>query len=175
MKHIRNVIAVGVCLGIVLLVIQHIFSIEEGRFLRGFWIAASAAVIIAVLINVLYNLSYQRRVKHFPALLEEGRAPQLIDEANAMLATAKGRALRNILTLNLAAGYMETGKYDTAIELLEGLSGEKFFGSVKLVHRLNLCIAYFHAKRPEQALAKGFSPRIAAARPTAATSPSLTS
>lgn len=153
MKRVFRVVAIGVCLGAVLLVVQRGFGIDEGAFLRGYWVAAPAVVIAAVLVNVLYNVSYQRRMRRIVPLLESGRAEEYVAGMEGLLQTARGETLRNILKLNLAAGYMEMRRYDTAGGLLEELAAARLPGAVKMVHRLNFCICCFRAGQCEKGMA----------------------
>lgn len=155
MKRMLKVIAFGVCLGLVLVAIQITLRIDRDTFVCGYWIAAPAVVLGAVLINVCYNIFYQRKMKKFVKLLDEGRADEYVAGVEGLLQTAKGRALRNILRLNLAAGYLNTSsrRYDEAVAILEELSGERLTGSeLRMVHRLNLCMAYFHTAQYDKAL-----------------------
>ena len=86
------------------------------------WIVAPAIVIGALIINVCYNLFYFNKVKKIVKLLNEEKPQEYIDRIEDLLKTAKGKNLRNILELNLAAGYIETKQFDIAIPLLEKLS-----------------------------------------------------
>ena len=155
MKRVLKVVAFGVCLGLLLVAVQSALHIDRDAFIRGYWIAAPAVVIGAVLINAGYNIFYQRKMKKLVRLLDEGRADEYVAGVEGLLQTAKGRALRNILRLNLAAGYLNTSsrRYDEAVAILEELSGERIPGAeAKMVHRLNLCMAYFHTAQYDKAL-----------------------
>lgn len=154
MKRVLKVVAFGVCLGLLLVAVQSALHIDRDAFIRGYWIAAPAVVIGAVLINAGYNIFYQRKMKKLVRLLDEGRADEYVAGVEGLLQTAKGRALRNILRLNLAAGYLEAGQPDRALPILEELSGQRLRGrGVKLCHRLNLCTAYFYTGQYDRAMA----------------------
>ena len=61
--------------------------------------------------------------------------------------------MRNILELNLAAGYIEAKQFDIAIPMLEKLSHERLSGSsVNVVHKINLCLSYFETAQYEKAI-----------------------
>lgn len=67
--------------------------------------------------------------------------------------TAKGQTLRDILELNLAAGYIETKQFDTAIPMLEKLSHKRWNSSaVNVVHKINLCLSYFETTQYDKAI-----------------------
>lgn len=154
MKRIIKFIVIGICLGFILFIIQKIFQIDEATLMHHYWIAASVVVIGTVLINVCYNLFYFSKTKKAIELLNQEKPQEYIQTIDALLKTAKGKVLRNILTLNLAAGYIETKQFDIAIPMLEELSTKRLKGSaVNLVHRINLCQSYFETKQYEKAIA----------------------
>ncbi len=152
MKHIFKVLALGICLGLLLAVVRRLLHIDATLFMRGYWIIALSAIGVAVLINVLYNLSYQQKMRKAAALLEDGCAEEYIAKTEALLQTARGRGLRNILKINLAAGHMEAKQFAAAAHILEELSHERFStGAVKMCYCLNLCICYFYTAQYDRA------------------------
>ena len=154
MKRVIKIVTIGICVGFVLAIFQKSFRIDKTAFMRGYWIAATAIIIGAVLINVFYNLVYLNKMRKIAKLLREQKPQEYIDGIEALLKTAKGENLRNILTLNLAAGYVEIKQFDMAITMLEGLSAKHLKGSaVNAAHRLNLCISYFETGQHEKAMA----------------------
>lgn len=164
MKHFVKVIAAGIGIGIVLAVIQNGLQIEKTLFLKVYFMVGIAVIAGAVLINLLYYKKYREEMRQAAVLLEEGRTQEYVDTVKNMLQRAKGRQIRNLLKLNLSAGYCDLKQFDQAIDLLEGLSQERLSGIVKMVHRLNLCVCYFYtgqnAKAMElyQASEKEFAP-----------------
>ena len=140
MKRIAKIIIIGICFGLTLLLLKVIFGIDDTTFMRGYWIVAPAIVIGALIINVCYNLFYFNKVKKIVRIED-------------LLKTAKGKNLRNILELNLAAGYIETKQFDIAIPLLEKLSHKRLKGSaVNVVHKINLCLSYFETAQYDKAI-----------------------
>ncbi len=59
--------------------------------MRGYWIAAPAIIIGAVLINVFYNLVYLNKMRKIAKLLREQKPQEYIDGIEALLKTAKGK------------------------------------------------------------------------------------
>lgn len=153
MKRILKIVALGVCIGLALVALQTALRIDRDVFLHWYWIIAAVAVAGAVLINVVYNIFYQQRMKKLIPLLEEQKPREYVAGVERLLQTAKGENLRKILKMNLAAGYIDLKQFDKAIELLEGMSEKGLAGSaVKTVYRLNLCTCYFQSGRGEKAL-----------------------
>lgn len=153
MKHALKVVALGAGLGLILAVIQRGLGIDEAVFLRGYWIAAPVILLGAVLFSILYQLSYQRRVRALVPLLQEGRAEEFAAGMEQLLQTARGKGLRSLLQLNLAAGQLAAGQTGRAVRLLEELAACRFRGPAEAVRRLNLCLGYFRGGQCGQALA----------------------
>ncbi len=154
MKRVFKIVVFGVCLGLVLLLVQKGFQIDEKVFMRTYWIMAPFIVIGAVLANVFYNMSYQRKMSKIVPLLNAGRPEEYIAEVEKLLQTARGQSLRNILKINLAAGYVEIKQFDVSIRLLEEMAGKRLPGSaVKMVCQLDLCMSYFYAAQYEKGMA----------------------
>lgn len=153
LKRAAKIVLIGVCFGLILLLLKISFGIDDAAFMHGYWIAAVAIVLGAVLINAYYNLIYFTKVKKIAKLLSEEKPQEYIDGIENLLKTAKGKTLRNILELNLAAGYIEAKQFDIAIPMLEKLSHERLSGSsVNVVHKINLCLSYFETTQYEKAI-----------------------
>lgn len=154
MKRIVRIIVLGICIGLVMVVIKESLKIGTDDFMRIYWLAAIGFILGAVLINVSYNLHYQQKVQEAIKLLEDGQTHEYISALQKMLKTAKGQNLRNVLSLDLAAGYVEAKEFDVAIPMLEELLSKRLVGSgVKAVHRINLCMSYFDTEQYDKAVA----------------------
>ena len=154
MKRILKIFIIGVCIGIVALLIQKFFHIDEDGFMRGYYIVAIVIIIGAVLFNILYNRYYFKKVRILSEQLLEEKPQAYIEGIQTLLKTAKGRYLQNTLRLNLTAGYMEQKRFEEAIEILEGLSDKQRKGAVvNVVYCINLFICYFETNQYEKATA----------------------
>ena len=152
MKRIGKVVLFGVCLGLVLVLIQNSFQIPEDVFMQGYWIAAIVVVLGALVINISYNLYYTAKMKKLLPLLYGGEPRGYIEGMDALRKSAKGKTLRSTLELNLAAGYMEEKDYGTAISLLEAVDPRQLrVDSARVVRAINLCESYFLAGQTEKA------------------------
>lgn len=153
MKRVAKIILIGVCFGLILLLFKISFGIDDAAFMHGYWIVAIAILLGAVLVNLCYNQIYLNKVKKIVKLLSEEKSQEYIAGIENLLKTAKGKTLRNILELNLAAGYIESKQFDIAIPMLEKLSHERLSGSsVNVVHKINLCLSYFETTQYEKAI-----------------------
>lgn len=153
MKRVARIILIGIGIGLALLLFKKSIGIDDKTFMHGYWITSITIVLGAVLINLCYNLIYFNKSKKIIKLLSEEKPQEYIAGIENLLKTAKGKNLRNILELNLAAGYIETKQFDIAIPMLEKLSHERLIGSsVNVVHKINLCLSYFETAQYEKAI-----------------------
>ncbi len=152
MKHFIKVIAFGIVLGVVLAFLQNALRIEKNTFLLWYFIVGIAVIVGVALVNLLYNRHYWKEMLKAAALLGEGKTEEYVDAVDRLLQRAKGRRLKNLLKLNLSAGYCDLKQYDRAIQILEDLSQEKLSGVVKMVRRLNLCVCYFYSGQNDKAM-----------------------
>ena len=84
MKRIGKVFLFGVCLGLVLVLIQNSFQIPEDVFMKGYWIGAIVVVLGALIINISYNLYYTAKMKKLLPLLFGGEPRGYIEGMEAL-------------------------------------------------------------------------------------------
>lgn len=157
MKRVLKVLAPGVipgvALGLVLGLLRTNLNIDQVTFLKWFWIFTLPILVGAMLFNILYNLYYHHKVKSLATQLEEGHPQVFVEGMEQLLRTAKGRRLREILTLNLTAGYIETQQFDRAIAILEEMGQKQRQNSAMAVTRcINLYTSYFKTEQYKKAL-----------------------
>lgn len=152
MKRILKIVAIGIIIGILLVIVQIVFRIPKDVFLHYYWICGVLVILGAVIFNLFYNLRYQKKMKDAAILLENGKAKEYIEAVEELLKNAKGRHLKNFLTVNLSAGYCDLKEYEKAIELLESLLSVRLNGVLKMVQRLNLCVCYFYSNQGEKGI-----------------------
>ncbi len=152
MKHYLKIAACGIGLGVVLVIVQQILQIDKENFLYGYYIVAGILIVSIFLFNLLYVRFYQKKMHQAILLLEAGKADEYLVVVQHLLKRAKGRYLKNLLTLNLTAGYCDLKQYEQAIDILENLSKQKLRGQLKMVQQLNLCACYFYTKQNDRAI-----------------------
>lgn len=151
MKHFLKVVAVGVCAGIVLAILKEALEIDDGLFWKWYLLAAVVIIAGALAFNVQYARRYAKKMEALVPLLENGKPEAYIAGLEELLESVKTRGLRDMLRLNLSAGYCELDRYEEAAAVLESL---KFGGSrvLEMVRRINLCICLFHTGRAAEAM-----------------------
>lgn len=152
MKRIIRPLLAGLCIGVVLAVVQQALHIDHGVFMTWFWAAAAVMFVGILLFNFLYMGRYRRKMRDALALLEAGQAQEYLAMVEGLLQTARGRGLRNCLKLDLTPGYCDLKQFDKAIAILEELSREPLRGVPGMVRRLNLCVCYFYTCQTAKAM-----------------------
>lgn len=154
MKRKILILACGAGIGIVAAVLQSALGIDKDVFWRWYWITALAVLVGAAVINTSYNLFYCYRMGKLMKLIQEERNQEFVDGVKALLKTAKGKHLRTILEVNLAAGYLGTGEKERTVAILEAIPEIRLKRGVqRLLHRINLFAGYFESGQYEKALA----------------------
>ena len=87
MKRIFKIIIIGICLGIVLIIIKNLFQIDESVFMKGYITAAILVIIAAVIINILYFMYYRKKINNAVELFNTGKTKEFISELNEILKT----------------------------------------------------------------------------------------
>lgn len=157
MKRVLKVLApgviLGVALGLVLGLLRTNLNIDQVTFLKWFWIFTLPILVGAMLFNILYHLYYRHKVNNLAAQLEGGHPQVFVEGMEQLRRTAKGQYLRQVLTLNLTAGYIETQQFDRAISILEEMGQKQRRNSAMAVTRcINLYASYFKTEQYEKAL-----------------------
>ena len=152
MRSIKTAVIAGICLGIVLLAVQIGMGIDSDVFMRNYWMAALVLVIGVVAVYAGYQVYYQRKMQKLAGLLAQGKAKEYVDGMMKLRESAKGKNLRNVIDLNLAAGYVESKQYGAAVMILESLREEDIRNeNLRVVYCINLCMSYFESGRTEKA------------------------
>ena len=72
-------------MGFGLAAIQIILQIDKDVFMTGYWIAALIVLTGVMLANILYSVSYQRRMKQIASLLEAGKPQEYVAGVERLL------------------------------------------------------------------------------------------
>ena len=151
MKHFLKVVVIGVCAGIALAIFKESLAVDDTLFWRWYLAAGAAIVVGAAAFNILYARHYAKKMQKLVPLLESGQSAAYLAGLEELLGTVKTRGLRDMLRLNLSAGYCEMERYEEAIAVLERI---KFGGSraPEAVRRINLCVCLFRTGRAAEAM-----------------------
>lgn len=151
-RRVGRTLASGVALGIALGFITSVLDIDKDVFLKYYIVVAILIVVGVFLYNLLYIRKHNQEMNQAINLLNEGKTEEYMDRVSELERKVKGKALKNLMRLNLTAGYCDLKEYDKALEILENLRKEKLKGDVELVWRLNTCLCYFYTGRTKEAM-----------------------
>ena len=101
--RILRICILGFIVGFTVLAIQRTFQIDLDIFILGYIVVAAAVIIMAYIINVVYNMRYLKRANALLPLLRSGRVEEYIAEMETLMQRAKGQKLKNFLGVNLSA------------------------------------------------------------------------
>ncbi|MDO5018085.1 MAG: hypothetical protein Q4E02_02170 [Lagierella massiliensis] len=144
-KKVFKIIGLGLIVGLLVLLVQIVFKLNN-EVVMSYYIKISVIVLFLVLVvNSLYFIYMTRKMKNYLTLFYEEKYDEYIDVMEKFLQKARGNALKNIIKINLSAGYIELKDYEKGKELLETLEIHKIKDEqLRLVQWNNLCVAYFH-------------------------------
>ena len=117
-KRILKMIAIGVILGLVLLAIQIGFKIEQELFLSYYWKISIVFLLLVLVINIIYLMIYSKKIQKALILLNEDKIEQYIDEMELILQKIKGENFRDLVKINLTAGYIKNREYQNSLDIL---------------------------------------------------------
>ena len=151
-RRAGRTVAIGVALGISLGFITSVLDIDRDVFMKYYIVAAILIVLGVFLYNLLYIRKHNQEMNQAINLLNEGKTEEYMVRVSELERKVKGKALKNLMRLNLTAGYCDLKEYEKALEILETLRKEKLKGDVELVWRLNTCLCYFYTGRRKEAM-----------------------
>ena len=151
-RRAGRTVAIGVALGISLGFITSVLDIDKDVFMKYYIVAAILIVLGVFLYNLLYIRKHNQEMNQAINLLNEGKTEEYMVRVSELERKVKGKALKNLMRLNLTAGYCDLKEYEKALEILETLRKEKLKGDVELVWRLNTCLCYFYTGRTKEAM-----------------------
>ena len=151
-RRVGRTLASGVFLGIALGFITSALDIDKDVFLKYYIVVAILIVVGVFLYNLLYIRKHNQEMNQAINLLNEGKTEEYMVRVSELERKVKGKALKNLMRLNLTAGYCDLKEYEKALEILETLRKEKLKGDVELVWRLNTCLCYFYTGRRKEAM-----------------------
>ena len=151
-RRVGRTLAIGVALGISLGFITSVLDIDKDVFMKYYIVAAILIVAGVFLYNYLYIRKHNQAMNQAINLLNEGKTEEYMVRVSELERKVKGKALKNLMRLNLTAGYCDLKEYEKALEILESLKKEKLKGDVELVWRLNTCLCYFYTGRTKEAM-----------------------
>ena len=155
MKGILKPIGLGALVGLILILIQNIFKIDDAIFQDTVLIIFVLIIVGSILFNAIFVRKYQKRIHRQIALLEQGKQKEALLDMQAMLEDAQKKRMKNIVRvcrLNMTAALCDLKEYNKALGILNDLGKDKLRGNELFVYDLNLCACYFYLGRYEEGL-----------------------
>ena len=153
----KNRKQIGLILGAILLAfcVQYAFHIDKKVFLGVIYVLVIVAALGTILYNFVFVRPYRKRVQEQRALMEQGKTAEALQQMEVMeqeLAHRHMDGMAQLCRLNMSSAYGQLKQYDKGLEILSGISDEKFSGISECVLKLNLCSYQFRLGQTEQAI-----------------------
>jgi hypothetical protein len=153
MKRVHNIIILGVTFGGTLLLLRFIFGLSQKTVWKYYIITSVIILLGALIINITWQMKLMKRLKSLERILKDERNPdQFIEENKKILDGLKSEYNRNLIKINLSAGYCDKGDYDTAKNMLLSIKTKYLKGINEIVYYINLAYIYFRLEENQKAL-----------------------
>lgn len=143
----------GVLLGLGILAVQFTFRLDNATVWKWYWRGAPALILVAMLINIFWQLRFQKRVSALLGILTKEQDPQrFIAETTAMLERVRSPYNLALLYINLSVGYAYLKRFDEAKRTLLEAPSNKLKGLMGITYYLNLTYYCFRLEQQSEAL-----------------------
>lgn len=150
-KKFKIMIGLGLALGVILLVLQNVLKIDPSTLMDYYLKFGVVLILLILIVNTVYFVIMSSKIKKKLVLYHEGKYGEFNSAMEEILKKAKGENLKNIIRINLSAGYIESKEYDKAKETLENIKPLKLRDErVRLVYYINLCVCNFKLENYEK-------------------------
>lgn len=148
-----KMIGLGFLIGILLIIIQKSLNLPNDLFMKSYIIIAPIIIILALVINITWQIRFQKKIKNLLIILEEENDPdRFIYENNVLLKRVKHPYNIAIISINISAGYSAKKDYIKAKEVLLGIPFKGLKGANKVVYYINLAYYDFKLGEYEEAI-----------------------
>lgn len=151
MKLIKNLIAFGVVLGAVIMAIQNKLKIDEEIFIKNYFKIAFIIIGIIFIFGLISTISKNNKMKSLNRKFKKGEYREFLDGMEKLFRQTKDKRVKDIIRMNLSAGYLEIGEYERALITLKEID-EKNIKSEKekLVYNINLFLSLVRTNQTEE-------------------------
>lgn len=144
MKKVYKVLAAGIGLGLLITILSIAFKWEEDKVLYYYWRIGFVILLIILIVNTCYYFYKVKQIKKLMKLFEEEKYQSFVDQMEKLIAKTKVKTIKNIMKLNLGAGYIELKDPKKTLEIYKTLDPKKLSSKeLKLVYWLNTMVSYF--------------------------------
>ncbi len=152
MKRYLVILGGATAFGLLVAFITSSLEIPTDVVMQHYWRWGIVVIVLAAILNWLYFMHYARQIRAALPLLEEGNATAYIERLRPLYEKAKGRHLKQLLALNLSAGYADRKEYERAIAYLQSMEGARLPRAFRMVYALNMSMLHFQVGREAEGL-----------------------
>ncbi len=152
MRRFLSNLAIALTLVILALFMKFVLQMDDVTLTIWIWIFLALVLIGAITFNFFYVRKYNKINVELIGLLDAGDARTFVREIEGFLPKINNRYVKQMFLLNLSTGYSDLGQDDKAMQILEGLTKEKLYTSLRTVVYLNQCMIYFFLREQDKAM-----------------------
>ncbi len=154
MKRFLKIVAIGIPLGIILVIIENVMNLDHEMVFRYYWICGSIFILAVLFINLIYQFSFIKKVKKVTSSItsEEKNFDLFFEETEKMLTKYKSSYNRGLLLINLSYAYGLKKDYQKGLETLKSIEVKKVKGINKIIYSLNLSCFNFYLGNYEEVI-----------------------
>lgn len=146
-------VGLGFVLGIVVLILQIIFEISDAAVRKGFFIGAPIIIIGAMIINIVWQVNFQKKASKLLKLLDTAdKYEAFITENEKLLERVKSPYNVAFIAINLSVGYAKMKDFEKALAVLEQIPSKGLKGTNKVIYYINKAYYYFMLEEQETAV-----------------------
>lgn len=153
MKRHLKIIALGIPLGIILIIMKNSMNMDDDVFFKNYIIFGIVVVAVAVIINCLHQIRFVKKLSNLTKMvIEEENLELFFEEIEKLLKKYKSKYNRSLLLINLSYGYAKKKDYAKGLEVLKSIEPKNVKGINKIVYNLNLSCFNFHLGNYEEVI-----------------------
>ncbi len=151
-KRILKIVLIGIILGGLMIMFQRQYGWTDDQLWRNYMFAAIGLVLLSLIISVILQVLYIRKVMATQDLLNDGKIEEFLGENEAILEKTRNPIKRALVKLNMTAGYGEIKDYKKGYELLETINLKDMKGINRGVYLNNKVYFLFKLNRDQEAV-----------------------
>ncbi len=143
--NFKKIFVLGLPFLAVVIGLKLFFKPEGENFWIIYILAGLGYLLMAIVINLIYNVKFTSKMKEINKFLENpNEINKFVFEMEKMEKKHKNPVYKNMIILNLSYGYLEQQEYEKSLSVLKKIDTVRLRGTSRIVFALNKCATYFY-------------------------------
>ncbi len=149
----KLVVLGGVALGLSLLFIEIFFKVPVNEYLENYWYVGIFIVLAVAIIEVVISLLFSKKLLNITkTIYNDDNGEGFILENQRLLEKTRGKVQKNLIRINISAGYSYMRDFESAKAVLEQCDLDNLSGINLTIHSINLAFSNFKLNEPDRAI-----------------------